>query len=116
MLTGVTVEETNREKARPGVLASGHLDPLGHVLQDSVYSLEGIFSLRGCRPIVVAFHVDALMVYGCQVGPATPGGTEERRVGEGGPCQLAPLSPPQHSVKVFTLPETLSLGQVKPIP
>jgi hypothetical protein len=33
------------ENSRPVVLALGHLDPLGHVLQDSVHGLEGIFSL-----------------------------------------------------------------------
>lgn len=75
---GVTVRETKkvtRGKVAPEVLVLSHLDPLGHVLEDGVHSLQGVFPLRRRGAIVVAFHVDALMVYGCQVGPATPGGS-----------------------------------------
>lgn len=36
-----------RVKGKQQVSASGHLDPLGHVLQDSVHSLECVFSLGG---------------------------------------------------------------------
>lgn len=35
-----------RRKVSSKVLVFGHLDPLGHVLQDSVHGLQGIFSLR----------------------------------------------------------------------
>lgn len=52
-----------------------HLDPLGHVLQNSVHSLQGVLGLRRGGAMVVAFHVNALVVDGCQVGPATPGGS-----------------------------------------
>lgn len=35
-----------RRKVSLKVLVFGHLDPLGHVLQDGVHGLQGVFSLR----------------------------------------------------------------------
>lgn len=67
-----------RRQVSPGALVSGHLDPLGHVLEDGVHGPQGVPPLRGRGPVVVALHVDALVVDGGQVGPATPGGREGR--------------------------------------
>ena len=40
------MKDKTREDSRSVVLALGHLNPLDHILQDSVHSSEGIFSLR----------------------------------------------------------------------
>lgn len=40
------MKEKTGEDTRSVALTLGHLNPLGHVLQDSVHSFEGIFSLR----------------------------------------------------------------------
>lgn len=67
-----------RGKVSSMVLVFGHLDPLGHIIKDSVHSLQGVFSLRRWGAVVVAFHVDALMINSCQVSAATPGGGRVR--------------------------------------
>lgn len=35
-----------REKVSSMVLIFGHLDPLGHIVQDGVHSFQGVFPLR----------------------------------------------------------------------
>ena len=42
----------------------------------------------------MAFHIDALIIDGCQVGPATPGGSRGREVkSRGTPTSFLPLRP-----------------------
>ena len=71
-------QDMTGKQARLVALALGHLDPLDHILQHRVHSFEGIFSLRRLGSIVVAFHINALMVYGCQISSAAPGGKRVR--------------------------------------
>lgn len=92
-------------------LALGHLDPLGHVLEDGVHGLQGVFPLRRRGAVVVALHVDALVVYGGQVGAAIPGGSRGRVSTERGPTgptvsTLTQLPAPGRHRRPQTCPES----------
>ena len=71
-------EERDRGEVSPVGWISGHLDPLGHVRHHSVHGLHGVFPLWRRGPVMVAFHVDTLVVDGHQVRLAAPGGQGER--------------------------------------
>lgn len=59
-----------------------HLDELDHVAQGFVHLLQSILPLLGRRAVVVAFHVDALVVHRGHLGAAVAGGGREGKESE----------------------------------
>lgn len=59
---------------RSCVLDATHLDECDHVAQGFVHLLQSAFPLLGRRAIVVAFHINALVVHSSHLGTAIAGG------------------------------------------
>lgn len=66
---------------------------------------------------MVAFYINALMVYGCQVSPATPGGSRVREAQlRETPPPAFPLLPPAVLGEGVSIPKPCPVGQTKPTP
>lgn len=56
-----------------------HLDERDHVAQGFVHLLQSVLPLLGRRAVVVAFHVNALIVHSSHFGAAVAGGGRRGR-------------------------------------